>query len=179
MPDFTFSETTTIDFATNMFVNVPIILQYEDTPLIEVVQAETVGRTTQFPIYHPDGTLLAQLKGARLFLTPEGEKAGLVVRHPPDMTVCEMNGKEIIELKRIGAAAIATQAELYTPNGAFVKCRNFEPPIEFSPVAGESLRVGAISILYSSFTGCDIGVLVKADGSVTVCAKQEYIITES
>ena len=178
MPDFTFSETTAVWCATNIFVNVPIILQYEDTPLIKVVQAETVGKTTEFSIYHSDGTLLAKLKGARLFLTPEGEKAGLVVRHPPDMAVCEMNGKEIIELKRIGAAAIATQAELYTPNGAFVKCRNSESTIEFSAKAGEPLRVGAISILYSSFTGCDIGVLVKADGSVTVCAKQEYIITE-
>ena len=181
MPDFNFifSETTTVEFATNIFVNVPIILQYEDTPLIKVVQAETVGKTTEFSIYHSDGTYLAKLKGARLFRTPEGKKAGLELKQPQDMTVCEMNGKVIIELKRIGAAAIATQAELYTPNGAFVKSRNSQSPIEFSAGPGEPLRVGATSILYSSFTGCDIGVLVKADGSVTVCTKQEYIITES
>ena len=178
MPEFIFSETTSVECATNMFVNVPIILQYEDTPLIEVVQAETVGRTTEFRIYYSDGTYLAKLKGARLFPTPQGEKAGLAVKQPQDMTVCEMNGKPIIELKRIGAAAIATQAELYTPYGAFVKSRNSESPIEFFAGPGEPLRVGAVSILHSAFTGCDIGVLVKANGSVSVCVKQEYIITE-
>ena len=165
--DFIFSETPSVQFATNTFTNVRTILQYEDIPLIEVVQAETVGRTTQFSIYHSDGTYLAKLKGARLFPTPEGQRAGLVLQHLPDMTVCKMNGNEIIELRRIGAAAIATQAELYTPNGAFVKSRNSEPPIELS-VAGGSLTVGAVSFTFCAFDGVRIAVLVKADGSVKI-----------
>jgi hypothetical protein len=43
-----------VTIATNHFENVPIILQYDDTPLISIVQEQNLGYTTKIPIYHPD-----------------------------------------------------------------------------------------------------------------------------
>lgn len=57
----------TVELATNRFINVPIILQYEDTPLIQVVKAVSAGFTTEIPIYHSDGTYLAKVVGSRIF----------------------------------------------------------------------------------------------------------------
>ena len=75
-----------------------MILQYEDTPLLEVVREQAAGYTTQFSIYHHDGTYLAKLKGSQLYATEAGKKAGLVLRHPPLKTICELNGSPIIVL---------------------------------------------------------------------------------
>ena len=45
-----FFESPEVEFAGNFFVDVPIILEYDDTPLIEVVQEQEAGYTTQFQI---------------------------------------------------------------------------------------------------------------------------------
>ena len=124
------------------------------------------GHIIQFSIYHSDGKYLAKLEGARLFPTPEGKKAGLTVSYPKDMTVCKMNGKTIIELKRTGAAAVATEAELFTPQGAFLKCRNSDPPVELYTASEEGLRRSGILMRHSVVSDRPIGVLIKADGSV-------------
>jgi len=39
-----------VTIATNTFVNVPIILKYEDTPMIEIVHDVGIGFTFQIPI---------------------------------------------------------------------------------------------------------------------------------
>jgi len=54
--------------ATNTFINVPVILKYEDTNLIEIIRETSLGYTTQIPIYHSDGTYLAKATGNRLYL---------------------------------------------------------------------------------------------------------------
>jgi hypothetical protein len=56
-----------IHFATNTFVNVPVILQYEDAPLLEVIHEENAGYAAEFKIYHKDGTYLAKVRGAPSF----------------------------------------------------------------------------------------------------------------
>jgi hypothetical protein len=89
------------------------------------------------------------------------------------MTICEMNGKPIIEVRRIGPASIATQAELYTPDGSFLRSHDttieeLGVPIELRDRSGNSLRVGGFVATGCTFVGCRIGVHLKADGSVTV-----------
>jgi len=57
-----------------------VVVQYIDTPMVEIVQEvtslNTRGYTTQIPIYYNDGTKLAVVKGARLHATSEGKKVG-------------------------------------------------------------------------------------------------------
>ena len=128
----------TVELATNTFVRVPVILQYDELPLIEIVQTQSAGFTTKIPIYHPDGTYLAKVVGSHLFPTPEGEQAGLRLEHPDRMTVCKLGEKVLFEIRRKDAAALRTQAELYTPDGRFVKCAQSSTPKLYTRVSGRT-----------------------------------------
>jgi hypothetical protein len=61
---------------------------------------------------------------------------------------------------------IATEAELYTPDGVFVKSHDADPPIELYAKSAEPLRVAGVLIRHNVFGDRRIGILVKADGSV-------------
>ena len=80
--ELVFSSSPTVAFASNVFTGVPVILQADNTPLIEMVRGEDAGFTTQITIFHKDGAYLAKVKGTQIYLTPDGEKAGLTLRHP-------------------------------------------------------------------------------------------------
>jgi hypothetical protein len=119
-----FNPTATLEFASCLFTGVPTILKCDDTPLIEFVKEEDAGFTTQIAIYHKDGTYLAKVKGSQLHLTEAGQAAGLRLRHPGLLTVCELGTDTLFELRRDDAAALKLRAELYTPTGGFMKCHS-------------------------------------------------------
>lgn len=162
-----YSETPSVTIATNTFQNVPTILQFEETPLIEVVRVQQAGFTTSIPIYHQDGTYLAKVVGSRLFSTSDGDKAGITLEHPDQMTVCKLNGKTIFEIRRRDAASLSTQAELYTPEGYFVRTTD-SPELDLLDASGSSLQLGGVTMARCMFTNCRIGILVKKDGSVAI-----------
>ena len=126
----------TVTFATNIFVNVPIILQFDDTPLISIIKVQSLGYTTEIPIYHSDGTYLAKVNGTRIYPTKDGEKAGIVMEHPAHMTVCKMGNKTLLEIFHEKGGAFRTHAELYTPNGFFVKSSDAPIPEIINPTGG-------------------------------------------
>lgn len=74
MEKLIFQESPAVELCTNTFINVPIILQYDTTPLIEVVREQEAGHMVKIPIFHNDGTKLAVCKGSRLFLTEDGKR---------------------------------------------------------------------------------------------------------
>ncbi len=168
MEDLMFVQSPKVRFATNTFIDVPIILQYEKTPLIEVVKLEKAGYTTQIPIYGQDGTYLAKVVGSRLLTTSSGEKAGLTLRYPKNMTVCELNGKIVFEIHRTDAAALNTWAELYTPDGAFVKCPPDIMPQLFIGSIEHPLKIRGVIMQNNIFSGLRIGILVKSNGSLSI-----------
>lgn len=153
-----------VTLATNQFINVPIILQYDDIPLISIVKEQGLGFTTQIPIYHPDGTYLAKVNGTRVYPTEDGKKAGIEMRHPRDMTVCEMNGKTLFEIYHERGDAFRAQAELCTPTGVFVKVSDSPLP-QLITSDGGALKVGGMVMSGNMFMGCRIGIWVKSDGS--------------
>jgi hypothetical protein len=163
-----FFQSPRITMATNTFINVPVILQYEDTPLVEVVKIEKAGFTTQIQIYHPDGSYLAKVVGSRLFTTKDGEKAGLTLKYPKDMTVCELNGQVLFEIHRLGAAALRAKAELFTPDGAFVKCTNELMPRLFFSEKETTLHIGGVVMMGNTFANLRIGIWVRKDGSLSI-----------
>jgi len=153
----------TVEFATNYFRNVPIILQYDDQPLIEVIQQQQAGFTTQFRIYNKDGIYLAKVVGSRLFPTEDGQKAGISLTYPDRMTVCKLGSQVLFEITRKEAAALKTEAELFTPDGRFLKARG---STKDWLLAKEPLRIGGIVMMGNTFSDCRIGVRVGRDGSV-------------
>src|SRR5689334_12400235 len=128
MDSLYFSDRPAMMLATNLFINVPIVLQYEQTPLIQFVREQRAGFTTEVPIYHPDGTYLAKARGSQLYLTEEGKKAGLILEHPDKVTVCKLGARVLFEMRREQAAALKTTAELHAPDGYFVKCSDSPKP---------------------------------------------------
>lgn len=162
-----FQESPVVELATNKFVNVPIIFQFDETPLIEVMREVQAGFTTKFSIYHSDGTYLAKVVGSSLFTTADGDKAGLVLRHPQGMTVCEMAGQTLFELQRQGAAALKTTAELYTPSGVFVRANDAELSGKIVKTK-KMLVAGGVSMSGCTFNDFRIGILMTSKGSTAI-----------
>ena len=77
MKELIYHPTAEVTFATNTFINVPTILQFDQTPLVSVVKEAKLGYTTEFPLYHADGTYLAKVTGTRVYATSEGTLAGV------------------------------------------------------------------------------------------------------
>lgn len=161
-----FFESPEITIATNTFINVPTILQYEDTPLIEVVKTADAGFTTQIPIYHPDGTYLAKVVGSRIFTTEDGKKTGLTLKYPKNKTICELDGKTIFEIHRHAAAALQLSAELYTPDGAFLKCSPDLPPSLLVKNSEIPLKISGLTMTGTVFKNLRIGIWIKKDGTI-------------
>jgi hypothetical protein len=168
MESLIYQETPIVHLAGNTFVNVPTVLQYDQTPLIQVVRAAEAGFTTEIPIYHSDGTYLAKVVGSQIYPTADGKKAGVTLRHPERATVCELDGKTIFELIRQDAAALKTRAELYTPDGSFIKCADDNLAGYVLRPQADRLQIGGLTIIDCKFEGGRIGVWVKSDGSVSV-----------
>lgn len=156
-----------VNLATNLFINVPIVLQFDDTPLISVVKEQSLGYTTDIPIFHADGTYLAKVNGTRVFATEAGKKAGVVMRDLPNVTVCEVAGKTVFEVFHQKGDAFRIQAELATPSGYFVKMADLPAPAVMKS-DGQSLQIGGLSMSGNVFQGCRIGVWIKSDGSLAI-----------
>jgi len=153
-----------VTIATNTFINVPIILRYEDINLIEIIKEEKVGFTTQIPIYHQDGTYLAKVKGNRLYLTKDGKNAGLKIEKNEGLWVCTMDKQTLFEIEQKTGDSFKTTAELYTSDGYFVKCSD-EPAPHLIDTEGSEIKVGGIIMSGNTFSGVNVGIWLRRDGS--------------
>jgi hypothetical protein len=166
MESLIYQSSPTVTFATNTFFNVPVILQYEDTPLISVVHEQQLGYTTEIPIYHSDGTYLAKVRGTRIFPTDDGAKSGLVMRPLAHTTVCELNGRTVFEIEHATGDSFKTRAELYTPDGHFLKCTDSIPQI--TDGAGKPLQIRGVTMTRNRFANVRIGVKIFKDGRIAI-----------
>ncbi|MEJ5903771.1 hypothetical protein V7V80_03650 [Pseudomonas kermanshahensis] len=166
MDKLVFQSAPVVELGSNKFVNTPIVLQFEDTPLIEVVTTQEAGFTTQIPIYHQDGTYLTKVVGSRIHKTELSDKAGVVLEHHDKVTVCKLNGQVLFEIRREEAAALRTAAELYTPNGYFVRYTTATPGILNQD--GGAIKVGGITIGGMTIEGYKIGVWLGKNGDSAV-----------
>lgn len=166
MHTLTYQTSPIVRFATNTFVDVPVILQYEDLPLISVVREEGLGYTTEIPVYHSDGTYLAKVRGTRIFPTDNGKRAGLRMRALPTMTVCELDGRTVFEIEHATGDSFRTRAELFTSTGYFVKCADSIPQLRDG--AGEPLSIRGLMMTETEIRGMRIGVLLKSSGDIAI-----------
>ncbi len=173
MTELIYHSTPHVTFATNIFIDVPTILQFDETPLISVVQAENLGYTTEIPIFHADGTYLAKVRGTRVYATPAGTKAGVTIRQLPGLWVCEVGGRTAFEIRQQAGDAFRTDAELYTPTGHFLRFADSPAPELLDPRGGP-LHIGGLTMSQSVFEGCRIGVLLGSDGSMAIGVSLEH-----
>ncbi|MDD5697078.1 MAG: hypothetical protein PHH77_00525 [Victivallaceae bacterium] len=153
--------------ATNIFINVPVILKFEETNLIEVIEEAHLGFTTSIPIYHSDGTYLAKVRGTRIYPTAAGKKAGLEIDKRAEEWVCTMNKQTLFEIRHQPSDAFKVSAELYTPTGYFVKCPDAVLPEIIDP-EGATLMIGGVRISGCTFSGGKIGIWLHKDGECLI-----------
>jgi len=159
-----FSSTPEVIVATNTFINVPVVLKYEDTPLIEIIIEQGLGFTTQIPIFHSDGTYLAKVKGNRVFPTEEGKKANITIRDIEGKYICSLDNKVLFELTHGVGDAFKADAELYAPDGYFIKCSDAPKP-ELLDVSGNAIQAGGVTMSGMLFKNLSIGIWLRKDGS--------------
>jgi len=162
-----FLSSPVVTLSTNIFVNVPTILKYEDTSMMEIIHDQSIGFTTQIPIYHSDGTYLAKVKGNRVFPTQAGEKANISIEQPLGKTICKLNNKILFELSHGVGNDFKADAELYTPDGYFLKCTDSPKP-DLLDFKGNAIKVGGITMSGCTFQNCRIGIWLKKDGSCLI-----------
>ncbi len=159
-----FSSTPKVIVATNTFINVPVVLKYEDTPLIEIINEQGLGFTTQISIFHSDGTYLAKVKGNRVFPTEEGKKANITIRDIEGKYICSLDNKVLFELTHGVGDAFKADAELYAPDGYFIKCSDAPKP-ELLDVSGNAIQAGGVTMMGNIFQNVSIGIWLRKDGS--------------
>jgi hypothetical protein len=170
--DLIFLDRPTFQLGSNTFADVPVIVEYRGTPIIEVSQVENAGFTSQFRIYNPSGDYLAKVKGTQLYEVSEaGKKSNLRLRHPHRMTVCELDGRTLFEVRRTSAAALKASAELHTPDGLFIRVGEdnfFANPLEWGN--NPHLPVGEAFILVKdmTITGGDVGIAYNGIDTMTI-----------
>jgi hypothetical protein len=167
MPDLIYHATPAVTFGSNTFINVPTILQFDDTPLISVVKEEALGFTTEIPIYHSDGAYLAKVRGTRVYATDEGRKAGVVIKQLPNLWVCSVAGRTAFEIHQQSGDAFRTHAELYAPGGYFVRVGDAPTP-HLINASGQALQVGGVMMTGNLFRNLRIGVWLRSDGSLAI-----------
>ena len=158
----TFQSHPDVLIGSNTFRNVPTILQYEETPLLEVGKFEPAGYTTRFAVFDNSGIKIAVVEGSNITITPEGAKARVTCRHEPDLTVCELEGKPILELRRHGPQALKGSAELYAPHGVLIKANASEAAAILR--SGQRLVPGLQHLSNSTFADGGIAFHVRRDG---------------
>ena len=153
--------------ATNTFINVPVILKYEETPLIEVVKEHGIGFTTQVPIYHSDGTYLAKVTGNRVYPTEAGKKAYIQIRDLEGKFICSLDNKVMFELTHGVGDVFKAAAELNAPDGYLVKCTDAPKP-ELFDQTGTAIRVGGITMIGNVFQNLSVGIWLGRSGSCAI-----------
>ena len=83
------------------------------------------------------------------------------------MTVCKLGDRTLFEIIREEAAALKTRAELYAPDGYFVKVKD-DPQVQLYNAAGSALQIRGITMTRCTFQGLRIGIWIKKDGSIAI-----------
>jgi len=71
-------------------------------------------------------------------------------------------------LTRLEAAALKTEAELYTPTGAFLKSSDTALSGYVLDGNTEKLQLRGMAITYSTFRNREIGIKIFSDGRISI-----------
>jgi len=130
----------------------------------------------KYQIYHSDGTYLAKVRGNRVYPTEAGKKVNIEIRDTPGKFICSLENKVIFELSHGVGEEFKADAELYAPDGRFVKCFDSPKP-ELFDAKGNAIKVGGITMVGNVFQNllcrylvtqgwflCDRSILIQLFG---------------
>jgi hypothetical protein len=156
-----------VNLSSNTFVKVPIVLQYDQTPLISILRDPALGYTTEVSVYHEDGTHLGQVVGTSVLSSAAGVQCGLKILVLPQVTVCRSANRIVFEIHHEKGDAFRAAAELHTPSGYLVRCAD-QAAVQLVNRAGTAVPLGGHKVRNCVFRGSKIGLLLHANGHVSV-----------
>jgi len=159
-----FQSVPAVRLASNTIIGCPTVLQFNETPLLEITREIQAGFTIRFPVYDSSGIKIANVVGPRIILTEAGKSANITQRHEPNLLVCERDGKPILELRKTGAAALQGAAELYSPSGYLVKASD-AGTAALTRGGDQALCVGGTIMHECRVMNAPIGLLLVAFGN--------------
>lgn len=161
-----------VTMGSNTFIEVPIILKYDNLNMIEIIKEAGFGYTTQIPIFDAEGTYLATAKGSSLITTDESAIGDLTLDHTGDITTCTLDGKMLFEITRSNGDEFLIKADLFTPEGYSIKYISDETP-ELFDKQGSEVRLGGILKDESVIEGCDVGFWLTQNGTCRFGVNEE------
>ena len=161
-----------VTMGSNTFIEVPIILKYDNLNMIEIIKEAGFGYTTQIPIFDAEGTYLATAKGSSLITTEEPAIGDLTLDHTGDITTCTLDGKMLFEITRSDGDEFLIKADLFTPEGYSIKYISDETP-ELFDKQGSEVRLGGILKDESVIEGCDVGFWLTQNGTCRFGVNEE------
>lgn len=153
-----------VTMGSNTFIDVPVILKYDNLNMIEIIKEPGFGYTTQIPIFDAEGTYLATAKGNSLITTEESQMGDLTLDHSDDTTTCTLDGKTLFTIIRADGDEFLIKADLFTPDGYSIKYISDETPELFDKL-GSEIRLGGILKDESVIEGCDVGFWLTQNGT--------------
>ena len=161
-----FSQPPEVTCATNVFEDVPVILQYRDDVLVEIVRMPDGSYTTSFVIFDETGTKLAVVQGIQIYPTAEGSGSGIELSFFEDRTVCRHAGDMRFEIERTGPESLRLSAELHAPDGRLIVVPHDGLPALLE--RGEPIPLSGVVMKANRFTGVPIALHVHRDGSIII-----------
>lgn len=81
--------------------------------------------------------------------------------------ICILENKVMFELTHGVGDAFKADAELFTPEGYFVKCADAPTP-ELFDLAGDAIQVGKVTLVGNVFRNLSVGIWLRKDGSCAI-----------
>ncbi len=155
-------------FCTNWFVNIPIIVQFDETPLLQFVPSVEATPESVCQIFSENGDDLGRLKGKRLFLTEDGEKAGVTIRHLDGVDVLEKGKQTLCELRKPNPYELHPTIELYSPTGTLLTGAPDQVAQAIMPDGQTPLLKGSFVLVANTFVGGRVGLHIRSDGRFSI-----------
>ena len=86
------------------------------------------------------------------------------IRDTPGKFLWSLSNRLLFELSHGVGEAFKANAELYTPDGYFVKCTDSPKP-ELIDLTGTAMRVGGVTMIGNVFQNLSVGIWLRKDGS--------------
>ena len=160
-----FAPHAAVRYGDNVFVNVPVILQVDGTPLIETITNNEISRTTQISIFNADRAFMATVVGTRLSPTAEGIRAGITIRFASRLTCCSLPKQVLFEIRRVTAASLTITAELFSHAGLLVRSTDLIP---FATYTGEGGLIATAADRNRRIRNSAVGFAVSDHGKTII-----------
>lgn len=153
--------------ATNNFVNVPTILQYEKQSIISV---DTSNSVLKFAFYNKDGKKIADIIGKKIhWCNVEDPKLTVLSKSVLKETYkINYNGKTVIQVKQKSASDFEIlKAELFIPDDKIITISE-DCEIQVKTKDGKQIGKSRVIMTNNTFINVPIGVFIQKDGTINI-----------